>query len=143
MAVNLVVAHHKVLILPPGALAELSRLPRLPDNPHVIVGGKEGTALVNLKDPWTVIRESAEIEDVRIHDLRHSFASVGAAGGGSLPILGALLGHSQPSTTARYAHLADDPLQAAAADIGGRIVAAMGDALDAPGEVIALRRAPV
>ena len=132
----------KVLILPPGALAELSRLPRLPDNPHVIVGGKPGAALVNLKDPWAVIRECAGIEDVRIHDLRHSFASVGAAGGASLPILGALLGHSQPSTTARYAHLADDPLQAAAADIGGRIVAAMGDALDTPAEVIALRRAP-
>lgn len=117
----------KVVILPPAALAELARLPRLPDNPHVIVGGKPGAALVNLKDPWAVIRKCAGIEDVRIHDLRHSFASVGAAGGASLPILGALLGHSQPSTTARYAHLADDPLQAAAAEIGGRIVAAMGD----------------
>ena len=117
----------KVLILPASALAELSRLPRLPDNPHVIVGGKPGSALVNLKDPWKVIRECAEIEDVRIHDLRHSFASVGAANGASLQIIGALLGHSQPSTTARYAHLADDPLQAAAANISGRIVAAMGD----------------
>jgi integrase len=132
----------KVLILPPGALAELARLPRLPDNPHVIVGGKPGAALVNLKDPWAVIRECAGLEDVRIHDLRHSFASVGAANGASLPILGALLGHSQPSTTARYAHLADDPLQAAAAEIGGRIGAAMGDVPLAPSEVIALRRAP-
>lgn len=132
----------KVLILPPGALAELSRLPRLPDNPHVIVGGKPGAALVNLKDPWAVIRECAALEDVRIHDLRHSFASVGAANGASLPILGALLGHSQPSTTARYAHLADDPLQAAAAEIGGRIGAAMGDLPQAPSEVISQRRSP-
>jgi integrase len=66
--------------------------------------------------------------------LRHSFASVGAAGGASLPIIGALLGHTQAQTTARYAHLADDPLQAAAADITGRIVAAMGDLAEA-GEV--------
>ena len=132
----------KVLILPPGALAELTRLPRMPDNPHVIVGGKPGARLVNVKDPWGVIRECAGIEDVRIHDLRHSFASVGAANGASLPILGALLGHSQPSTTARYAHLADDPLQAAAAEIGGRIVSAMGDGPRDISEIIPLRKSP-
>jgi site-specific recombinase XerD len=75
---------------------------------------------------------------VRLHDLRHSFASVGAAGGASLPIIGALLGHSQPTTTARYAHLADDPLQAAAADIGAKIWAAMGAAGEAA-EVVRLK----
>ncbi|MEL6219764.1 MAG: tyrosine-type recombinase/integrase, partial [Pseudomonadota bacterium] len=67
----------------------------------------------------------AGLEDVRIHDLRHSFASIGAAGGKSLPIIGALLGHTQPATTQRYAHLADDPLRAAAAEIGEQIEAAM------------------
>jgi len=65
------------------------------------------------------------LADVRLHDLRHSFASVGAAGGLSLPIIGALLGHSQPATTARYAHLAADPLKQAADLIGERIAAAM------------------
>lgn len=118
---------YKVIVLPPVALSELDRLPKVSGNPYVIVGGKPGAALVNLKDPWAVIRECAGIDDVRIHDLRHSFASVGAANGTSLPILGALLGHRQPSTTARYAHLADDPLQAAAGEIGLRIVEAMGD----------------
>jgi integrase len=119
-------------------LAVLTSLQRVEGNPYVIAGGKPGAALVNLKDPWLAIREAAGLDDVRIHDLRHSFASVGAAGGASLPIIGALLGHSQPSTTARYAHLADDPLQAAAADIGARIWAAMGNAGEAA-EVVRLK----
>ena len=67
----------------------------------------------------------AGLDDLRIHDLRHSFASVGAASGMSLPVIGALLGHSQPATTARYAHLADDPLRAAGDKIGEQIAAAM------------------
>jgi integrase len=128
----------KTLILPPAALAVLASLQRVEGNPYVIVGGKPGAPLVNLKDPWLAIREAAGLDDVRIHDLRHSFASVGAAGGASLPIIGALLGHSQPSTTQRYAHLADDPLQAAAADIGAKIWAAMGAAGEAA-EVVRLK----
>jgi hypothetical protein len=63
--------------------------------------------------------------DVRLHDLRHSFASVAVAGGLSLPLIGALLGHTQPQTTARYAHLADDPLRRAADLVGQRILAAI------------------
>ena len=68
----------------------------------------------------------AGLENVRLHDLRHSFASVAAAGGMSLPLIGALLGHSQPATTARYAHLSSDPLRAASDAIAGRIAGAMG-----------------
>lgn len=116
----------KVLILPPPALVELASLPRVADNPYVLPGAKPGTHLVNMDQAWRAIREVAGLDDVRIHDLRHSFASVGAASGQSLPVIGALLGHSQPATTARYAHLADDPLQVAAESIGGRIAAAMG-----------------
>ena len=67
------------------------------------------------------IRKKAELEDVRLHDLRHSFASIGAASGLSLPIIGALLGHSQVQTTARYAHLIGDPLRDAANLIGQKI----------------------
>ena len=59
--------------------------------------------------------------DLRLHDLRHSFASIGAGAGLGLPIIGALLGHAQPGTTARYAHLAADPLKQAA-DLIGRAV---------------------
>jgi site-specific recombinase XerD len=81
--------------------------------------------LVNLEKPWRRVRKAALLKDVRLHDLRHSFASVAIAGGASLPLIGGLLGHSQPQTTARYAHLAADPLKAAAEAIGNRIAAAM------------------
>lgn len=70
--------------------------------------------VANLDWAWVNIRKRAEMEDVRIHDLRHSFASAGLAGGEGLPLIGKLLGHSHISTTSRYAHLADDPLRAAA-----------------------------
>ena len=63
--------------------------------------------------------------DCRVHDLRHTHASVGAAAGLSLPLIGALLGHRSPQTTMRYAHLRDDPLQQAAATVGGGIAAAV------------------
>lgn len=120
-------AEWKTVHLSPAALEVLVNLPRSDDNPYVIQGGKSGAALVNIKDPWMAIREAASLEGVRIHDLRHTFASAAAAGGASLPIIGALLGHSQPNTTARYAHLHADPLKATAAAVGGRIAAAMGD----------------
>ncbi len=74
---------------------------------------------------WDKARERAKLPDVRIHDLRHSFASVGAAGGDSLVVIGALLGHRDTTTTARYAHLSNDPLKAAADRIAGNIEAAM------------------
>ena len=66
--------------------------------------------------------------DVRIHDLRHTHASIGVGAGLGLPIIGKLLGHSQPSTTARYAHLDADPLRSASEVIAGRIAEAMGEA---------------
>jgi integrase len=117
----------KFIYLPPAALQLLQKLPRVEGNPHVIVGGKPGAALVNLREPWVAIRQAADLGDLRIHDLRHSFASVGATGGMSLPIIGALLGHKETATTARYAHLSDDPLRSAANSIGSKIA----DALDA------------
>lgn len=72
---------------------------------------------------WRRIRRLAAIPDVRIHDLRHTFASFGAGGGVGLPLIGGILGHSQASTTQRYAHLADTPLKAAANVIGSEIAA--------------------
>ena len=79
----------------------------------VFVGGKAGTHLVNIRKPWYRLRRTADIEDVRIHDLRHSFASIAVSGGLTLPLIGKLLGHKKFATTERYAHLADDPVRAA------------------------------
>ncbi len=115
----------KEVFLPPAALQILAGLPRVEGNPHVIVGARQGAHLVNIKDPWAIIRSAAGLDDVRLHDLRHSFASVGARGGMSLPVIGALLGHRETATTARYAHLSDDPLRSAADAIGQEIADAM------------------
>ncbi len=119
----------KTLYLNAPALAVLNELPRVDGNPFVIVGERKGARLVNLQKPWRRIRKAAGLDDVRLHDLRHSFASIGAAGGMSLPMIGALLGHSQPQTTARYAHLAADPLRAASEAIAGQIAGALAIAL--------------
>jgi len=115
----------KVIYLNAPALQILTDLPRLEGNPFVICGKREGARLINLQKPWRRIREVAGLDDVRIHDLRHSFASVAASSGQSLPVIGALLGHTQPQTTARYAHLAADPLRAASDAVGGKIAASL------------------
>lgn len=131
----------KTLHLPPPALAVLAELPRLDGNPYVIAGAKPGAALVNLEKPWRAIRKPAGLDDVRLHDLRHAFASVAASSGMGLPIIGKMLGHSQPATTARYAHLASDPVKAAVAAVANKIAAAMGGgaAGNSGGTVLQLR----
>ena len=97
----------------------LENLPRVDRNPFVIVGKKEGRSLVNIQKPWARIRKKANCDDVRIHDLRHSFASAAVTNGKSLHVVGKLLGHKQAATTYRYAHLADSALKEANEDIGG------------------------
>ena len=89
------------------------------------------SASAAIENTWERVRTAAGLTGVRLHDLRHSFASIGAAGGLSLPIIGALLGHKHPATTARYAHLSADPLRAANDAVGARIAAAMGRRADA------------
>jgi len=116
----------KTVHLPPPALSVLSELPRVEGNPFVIAGVKSGSALVNLEKPWRVIRKAAGLHDVRLHDLRHAFASTAVMGGMSLPIIGRILGHKQIATTQRYAHLADDPIKQAAASVAGQIANALG-----------------
>ena len=125
----------KAIHLNAPALALLQSIPRLDGNPHVICGEKAGQHLVNLGKPWHRIRKAAQLDDVRLHDLRHSFASVAASGGQSLVVIGKMLGHSQPATTARYAHLADDPVKAASDAVGRHIAAAMAGGI---GEIVDL-----
>ena len=121
----------RVVPLGPEARAVLADLPREEGNPWVIRGKKPGTHLTDLQRPWRRIRERAELEDVRIHDLRHSYASRALALGESLTMIGKLLGHTQVQTTARYAHLARDSIQNAAAriteSIGGNLSSVQGD----------------
>ena len=100
-------------------------MPKVADNPYVIPGKHPGSHLIDLQKSWRAIRKRARLPDVRIHDLRYTFASVEATNGLSLPMIGTLLGNSHASTTARYAHLADTPIQQASNLIGSRI----GDAL--------------
>jgi integrase len=115
----------KVVPLGAPALAVLDALPALAGNPYILPGHVRGQHLVNVDKFWRVLRKAADIRGCRLHDLRHSFASVGAASGDSLLLLGKLLGHSQPQTNAKYSHLANDPVRAAADRISGAIAAAM------------------
>jgi len=91
----------------------------------VISGRNSDQPLVNLAKPWKRIRELAGLEDVRLHDLRHTHGSSAAGAGLSLHLVGALLGHRQPATTARYAHLADDPVREASERVGNHLASAM------------------
>ena len=115
----------KVVYLNAPARALLQELPRMADNSLVIPGMRANGAGPAIDKVWSRVRKAAGLANVRLHDLRHSFASVGAAGGLSLPIIGALLGHKHATTTARYAHLSADPLRAANDAVGARIAAAM------------------
>ncbi|MBI1292950.1 tyrosine-type recombinase/integrase [bacterium] len=108
------------------AIAELRRLQQLRSQDTWIIEGRlAGAALVNPQKPWQRVRRAAGLEDVRIHDLRHSFASFAVAGGMALPLVGKMLGHSQARTTERYAHLADAPMLDAAELVGALIVDAV------------------
>ena len=127
----------KVIQLNAPALAVLDQLPRIEENPYVCCGQRLGKGLVNIHRGWFDIRDQAGLPDVRLHDLRHSFASVAASAGTSLYVIGSLLGHTQPSTTARYAHLHQDPLREASEAIAQRIHAAMNPASE-KGEVISI-----
>lgn len=130
----------KTIMLSAPALDVLDHLPRV--GVYVIAGASAATdnekPRADLKRPWETVKRHAGLEGVRIHDLRHNFAAFGAGGGMSLPVIGKLLGHSQPATTARYAHLADDPIRAATNTIGAGLAAAMGEIVK--GEVVPMQR---
>ena len=103
----------------------LARIKRVRGNPYVITGKVDGQHWNDLERPWRRIRAKAQLTDLRIHDLRHSYASLAASDGESLSIIGKLLGHSQVQTTARYAHLAPASVRATAERISDSIATAM------------------
>jgi len=115
----------KTVYLSEDALCVLLDIERDGESRYVFPGKRASEPLHSIRKPWEHICKAARLDNLRLHDLRHSFASVGAASGLSLPLIGALLGHSQPNTTARYAHLAASPLHQAVDEIGARITGAM------------------
>jgi integrase len=126
----------KTVILNAPALALLTSLKRI--GSYVVPGDDPEKPRADLKRPWEAVSSRAGFDGVRLHDLRHTYASFGAGGGLGLPIIGKLLGHTQASTTARYAHLGDDPLRRGAEHIGGRISAALDGKRG--GSVVAMKR---
>jgi integrase len=127
----------KTIHLNAPALAVLAGLDRSGGSPWVIPSADRTKPLQPPQKAWQHIRKAVGLDNVRLHDLRHSYASAGAAGGYSLPIIGALLGHTSAATTARYAHLANDPVRQASDAIGAQLAAAMAGS---GGEVVPLRR---
>jgi integrase len=113
----------KVLQLPVPALAVLDSLPEMSE--FVLPGDSASGHMINLKDPWRYLLEFAGLSGWRIHDLRHAFASMMVNSGASLPIIGKILGHTQASTTQRYAHLEQNPARKAAEDAAAKIAEAM------------------
>jgi len=96
------------------------------DNPWVIAGTIKGKHLSDLQPFWQRVRARAGLKDVRIHDLRHTFASAAVASGQGLPMIGKLLGHTQVQTTARYAHLAAEPVRNAADSVAKSLRDSLG-----------------
>ena len=121
----------KSIPLNAGALQVLNRLEAVAGSRYVFPAFKGNGHYEGTPKVWGRIRQLAGLEDVRLHDLRHSFASIAVAGGASLPIIGALLGHAHSATTQRYAHLSDDPIRTASEAVGGQIAAAiLGPSVD-------------
>ena len=144
----------KPIYLSDAALDVLGHIPRVTGNPYIIPGLKKGKPRADLKKPWAAIVRAAGLMEkvekrgrdgkplktkdgkpvmglrptVRLHDLRHTFASMGVGSSLGLPIVGKLLGQSQQSTTERYAHLDAAPMHKAANLIGAQISAAMNEA---------------
>jgi integrase len=113
----------KTIVLNAPALAVLNDLRRI--GPYVIPGSTTDRPRSDLKRPWAIVTKQAGLVGVRLHDLRHTYASFGAGGGLGLPIIGRLLGHAHATTTAKYAHLDNDPLRHASEAIAARIAAAL------------------
>lgn len=123
----------------PLASAALELLTGLPDRSEFVLPAAKGEGhYTGLQKDWERIRERASLPGLRIHDLRHSFASFAVADGSTLFMVGKLLGHKQTRTTEVYAHLASDPLRAAADRTAARIAAAIKNTSREAAEVVNL-----
>ena len=111
----------RVVLMPPAAAKVLEGLSRVPSNPWVFPGRKTGGRQRNIHDPWSRVRARAGLDGVRLHDLRHSYASRALALEESLSMIGELLGHRKVQTTARYAHLARDSVRESTARVAESI----------------------
>lgn len=121
----------KIVPLGKPALMLLDTMTPTKGNEYVFPSVKAEGYFKGTPKVWLRVRKLAGLEDVRLHDLRHSFASVGAGAGLGLQVVGKLLGHADPKTTARYAHIADDPARAAADRISGAIAGSLkGEYMD-------------
>lgn len=107
------------------ALELLRSIPRVEASPYVFPGAKPGAHRVEIRRVWEAVREAAHLEGVRLHDLRHTVASVAVSGGASLPIIAAILGHKDSKSTQRYAHLIESARREAADKAAGDVYAAM------------------
>jgi integrase len=125
----------KVIPLGAAAMQVITGQPRESD---LIFPGRHCARLGSVGKLWRRVRAEAGLPEVRLHDLRHSFASNIVNAGGSLPIIGALLGHRSTQTTARYAHLTDDPLRAVADRAANGTAAALNAGNAAPAKVVKL-----
>lgn len=115
----------KTIPLNAGALQILTSIPHLEGSPYVFPAQRSDNHYEGTPKVWRILRTMADLKDVRMHDLRHSFASIAVSGGASIPVIGALLGHTNSATTQRYAHLHDDPLKAASESVGNKISAVL------------------
>jgi integrase len=117
----------RYVLLSAPAQAVLASLLQIRIGDYVIAGNDADRPRHDLSRPWRAITQRAQLQGVRVHDLRHSFASFGAANNLGLPVIGKLLGHRQAQTTSRYSHLGDDPLRRASESIGQTIARAMNE----------------
>lgn len=111
----------KTLLLGAGAVDLLETLERVDGSPLVFPSAMGGTTPISIKKVWRKVRETAGLDDVRLHDLRHNFASAAVSSGYSLYLVGKMLGHSQSQTTQRYAHLAPDPIRQAVDEVAAEL----------------------
>lgn len=121
----------KLVPIGEAAIAVLKAIPKLDNNPYVITGRVEGQHLTDMQRPWRRLRKRADLDGLRIHDLRHSFASDALQLGEDLPMIGKLLGHTQVQTTARYAHLKTAPIRSAANTVSAAIASALAQPVKA------------
>ncbi len=128
----------KTIVLNAPARQILADMRELSASEFVILGDDPAKPRADLQKPWDLVKHHAGLKDVRLHDLRHTHASIGAGAGLGLPIIGKLLGHKHADTTARYAHLDADPLRRASDRIGSEIAAALGERVQRSANIRAL-----